>query len=94
MPDGSSQGNLEDLCIRSIESSLDSTCVDQYVQCRVNAGAQIANNRLAKSKAYAYLAVGRDNAEPGLRLGEAAEAGVWDWNSSAFQRIRDFLQNL
>ena len=94
LPDGSSQGNLEDLCIRSIESSPDSTCVDQYVQCRVNAGAQIANNRLAKSKAYAYLAVGRDSAEPGLRLGEAAEAGVWDWNSSAFQRIRDFLQNL
>ena len=94
LPDGSSQGNLEDLCLRSIEKSPDSTCVDQYVKCRVNAGAQIADNRLAKSKVYAYLAVGRDGADPGLRLGEAAEAGVWDWEDSAFQRIVDFLQNL
>ena len=94
LPDGSSQGNLEDLCLRSIENSPDSTCVDQYVECRVSAGAQIANNRLAKSKVHAFLAVGRDTADPGLRLGEAAEAGVWDWNSPAFQPIIDFLQNL
>ena len=94
LPDGSAQGNLEDLCIRSIGNSSESTCVDQYVECRVSAGVQIANNRLAKSKVHAYLAVGRDTADPGLRLGEAAEAGVWDWNSPAFQRIIDFLQNL
>lgn len=94
LPDGSSQGNLEDLCLRSIGNSPDSTCVDQYVKCRVDVGAQIANNRLAKSKVHAYLAVGRDGTEPGLRLGEAAEAGVWDWGDPAFQRIVDFLQNL
>ena len=50
LPDGSSQGNLEDLCLRSIQNSPENTCVDQYVQCRQSAGAQITTNRLAKSK--------------------------------------------
>lgn len=94
LPDGSSQGNIEDLCLLSIENSSESICVDRYVECRVSAGAQIANNRLAKSKLHAYLAVGKDRMHPGLRLGEAAEAGVWDWENPAFQRIIGFLQNL
>ena len=94
LPDESSPGNLEDLCLRSIANSPESTCVDQYIKCRESAGAQIADNRLAKSKVYAYLAVGRGSAEPGLRLGEAADAGVWNWGDPAFQRIVNFLQNL
>lgn len=95
LPDESSPGNLEDLCLRSIRNSPESACVDEYVQCRERVGTQIANNRLAKSKVYAYLAVGRDSGvKPGLRLGEAAEAGVWNWGDPAFQRIVDFLQNL
>ena len=94
LPDGSSKGNLEDMCFRSIGNSPESTCVDQYVGCRVSAGAQIADNRIAKSKVYAYLAVGKNSAKPGLRLGEAAEAGVWDWEAPEFGKIVDFLKNL
>lgn len=94
LPDESSPGNLEDLCLRSITNSPERICVDQYIKCRESAGAQIANNRLAKSKVYAYLAVGRDSAAPGLRLGEAADAGVWNWGDPAFQRIVDFLKEL
>ncbi len=94
LPDESSPGNLEDLCLRSIGNSPESTCVDEYVKCRENVGTPIANNRLAKSKVYAYLAVGKDGAKPGLRLGEAAEAGVWDWGAPEFRSIIDFLQNL
>lgn len=93
-PDGSSQGNLEDLCLRSIRNSPESACVDQYVGCRESAGTQIAGNRVAKAKVYTYLAVGKDGANPGLRLGEAAEAGVWDWGAPEFRDIIDFLQNL
>ena len=94
LPDSSSPGNLEDLCLRSIENSSEHTCVEQYVECRVNVGEQIASSRLAKSRVHTYLAVGRDSVEPGLRLGEAAEAGVWNWNAPAFQPIIDFLSDL
>ncbi len=94
LPDGSSPGNLENLCLRSIGIKPESACIDQYIGCRENAGAQIADNRMAKSKIYSYLAVGNDGAKPGLRIGEAAEAGVWDWDNSEFRRVSDFLRNL
>ncbi len=94
MPDGSSQGNLEDLCLSSIGGSPESKCVDEYVGCRVSAGAHISDNGMAKSKVYTYLAVGKNDAKPGLRLGEAAEAGVWDWGAPEFQKVVDFITNL
>ena len=54
----------------------------------------MADHGLAKTKVHTYLAVGIDGKDPGLRLGEAAEAGVWDWNSPAFAQITDFLSKL
>lgn len=94
LPDDSSQGNLEDLCLRSIEDSPESTCVEQYVGCREGAGSQIVEYKISKARVHTYLAVGKDGADPGLRLGEAAEAGVWDWEDPAFRRIIDFLRSL
>lgn len=94
LPDGSSQGNLEDLCLRAIGNSPESTCVEQYVACRERAGLQIATNKIAKSKVHTYLAVGTGGADPGLRIGEAAEAGVWDWEAPAFRQMVEFLHNL
>ncbi len=94
LPDGSSPGNLENLCLRSIGMRPESACIDQYIECRENAGAQIADNRMAKSKVYTYLAVGKDGKKPGLRIGEAAEAGVWNWDDSEFRHLSDFLRKL
>ena len=94
LPDESSVGNLEDLCLRSLADSPEYACVDQYVRCRESFGAQISDNRASKSMVYTYLSVGKDSAEPGLRLGEAAEAGVWDWEAPGFSKIVRFLQGL
>lgn len=94
LPDGSSQGNLEDLCLRAIGNSPESMCVEQYVGCRVGAGSHIADHKISKTKVHAYLSVGKDGADPGLRLGEAAEAGVWDWEAPAFRQMVEFLHNL
>ena len=94
LPDGTSPGDLEDLCMRSIEKSPEIACVDEYVECRVRASAQIVSNKQVKTKVHTFLAVGIDGNDPGLRLGEAAEAGVWDWDSPAFEGVADFLRNL
>lgn len=94
LPDGSSPGNLENLCLRSIGMKPESACIDQYIECRENAGVQIPESKMAKSKVYSYLAVGKDGDKPGLRIGESAEAGVWNWNDSEFRRVSDFLRNL
>ena len=93
LPDGESSGSLEDLCLQAIrdrpagEAALES--VDQYIHCRNPNG--ISQSRHSKARLHSYLAVADD---PGLRLGEAADAGVWDWDSQALQPLADFLRQL
>lgn len=90
LPDGSAPGDLEALCLRSIAAEPLTACVDEYIACARAAGGEIAEPN--KARLHAYLAAaGR---QPGLRLGEAAAAGLWDWQSPAFNRIRQFLLDL
>ena len=102
LPDGISNGDLENLCLRSIEPER-LLCADSYIDCLNNTGPQVTDNRLAKTKVFTYLAAGpiqttqsneTTRRRPGLRLGEAAEAGVWDWSSSAFRQVANFLRDL
>ena len=88
LPDGTAPGDLETLCLQSINASHFS-CVESYISCMDQAGR--TSQPPSKAQLYAYLATGRN---PGLRIGEAAEAGVWDWESPAFLRLRQFLQSL
>ena len=90
LPDGNAPGDLEGLCLRSIADAPLTACVDEYIACAKAAGREIAE--LNKAKIHAYLAAAGNQA--GLRLGEAAEAGVWDWQSPAFEQIRQFLLDL
>ena len=101
-PDGG-RGELEDVCLSSIAGSPDMQCVDRYFDCLNNTAPLINPNRVAKARLHAYLAAGPVRAagpaanarrRPGLRLGEAADAGVWNWDSPAFRPIKDFLFNL
>lgn len=78
-------------------------CVESYFDCLSNVEPSIASNHLAKARLHSYLAIGPIRTtqdgnivrrRPALRLGEAAEAGVWDWSSLVFEKIADFLRNL
>lgn len=94
LPDGNSRGTLEDLCLRSIqdndENSAALNCVEQYLICRgLSPGAESGWD--SKARLHSYLAVGN---RPGLRLGEAADAGVWDWGSPALRPLASFLGQL
>ena len=93
LPDESSEGNLEDLCIRSIadkyEGSRALECVERYLCCRNP--AIVPRSKRSKAKLHSYLAIAD---EPGRRLGEAADAGVWDWESPALKQLADFLWQL
>ena len=102
VPPGDDEGELEDVCLRSVEGYRDMECVESYINCLQNTGPPIASNRLAKARLHSYLAIGPvhendGNAlrmRPALRLGEAAEAGLWDWSSPAFQELAEFLRGL
>ena len=107
IPPGEDSGELENLCLRSIENAKERACLDAYITCIEAIGPPISANRLAKARVHAYLAPGPEprffagtpnestnRRNPGLRVGEAAEARVWDWNSPAFTQVADFLRNL
>lgn len=90
LPDGSAPGDLEGLCLRSIAGAPLTACVDEYIACARAAGQEISEPN--KASLHAYLAAAGN--QPGLRIGEAAEAGVWDWQSPAFDQVRQFLLDL
>ena len=103
LPPDREQGELENVCLNSIESTADLQCVETYFDCLSKVEPLISANHLAKARLHSYLAAGPVYAtqrsesarrRPGLRLGEAAEAGVWDWSSPAFDRVVEFLRNL
>jgi hypothetical protein len=90
LPAGDKRGMLEDLCLEAVATDPSLPCVEQYFECLAGSGISLPRN-MSKAKAQAFLA-SREKA--GLRLGEAAEAGYWPWEATAFQQIRDFLQKI
>lgn len=96
LPPTAARGELEDVCLDAIKDSPDLQCVDNYLDCLNQLNPPIAANHIAKARLHAYLAVkpvylGRP---PALRLGEAADAGVWNWAAPPFQQITNFLRSL
>ena len=89
LPDGSDAGDLEELCLRSVQDRPAMTCVDQYMGCLAN--AEGTTGQASKARLHAFLAAGDD---PDRRIGEAADAGVWDWDSDVFRQLADFLRAL
>ena len=103
LPPDDDCGELENVCLSSVEGIPDMQCVESYFDCLSNVEPSIAANHMAKARLNSYLAIGpvhttNDGSitrrRPALRLGEAAEAGVWDWSSPAFERVADFLRDL
>ena len=90
IPPDSHHGELEDLCLSALsDDNRALACVDRYLDCVTDAGVELPER--AKSRLHAYLAAGN---QPGRRLGEAADAGIWDWSSPAFDQVTNFLRSL
>ena len=66
IPDDQTKGELEDLCLRSIEGNPELRCVDEYLDCIQDNGP--THPELSKAKLYAYLASGTD---PRRRIGRS-----------------------
>ena len=81
---------LEDLCLESVKNSPAFPCVGAYFQCAFRTSARQPGN-FAKAYLHAWLA---SEVEPDKRLGEAAEAGYWPWQSPAFAAFGQFLLGL
>lgn len=103
LPPEDEQGELENVCLSSIEGVSDMRCLESYFDCLSIVEPSITANHMSKARLHSYLAIGpvhtssdgnMTRRRPALRLGEAAEAGVWDWSSPAFDKVAEFLRNL
>jgi len=90
LPEEGAPGMLEDLCLKSVGQDSAMLCTAQYFQCLQQEGLTLPDN-MSKAKVQVFLASRR---KAGLRLGEAAQAGYWPWDEEAFERVRDFLQQI
>lgn len=89
LPDCQGSGMLEDLCLASANTDIAMPCVNEFFRCVENKGRR--PNNMAKARTHAWLA---SHIEPDKRLGEAAQKGYWDWQSPAFDLLKQFLNQL
>lgn len=83
-------GTLEDLCLATVEDQPVLRCIDSFMECLRQAEADL--RRPHKARVHSYLA--GNNSFVGLRLGEAARAGAWNWQHPRMQPFEQFLRTL
>ena len=88
LPNGKDPGEIEDLCLKSVENEPAIQCVDEYFECLKE--KEILINKTSKAKVQTYLAPKK----AGLKVGHAAEAGIWDFGHESFQIVKDFLMQI
>ncbi len=89
LPDNSSPGMLEDLCLKSI-NALDKSCIEEFFHCIKKNTARIPDE-ISKAKIHAWLSTQQ---KPDKRLGEAAKAGYINWDNEAFKELTNFRKSL
>lgn len=83
---------IEDVCLDSVKTDPAMECVDLYFECISQAEMQGPREVwMSKARVHAFLA-SRDR--PDLRLGEAAEKGIWEFDTDAFLPLKDLLSIL
>lgn len=88
-PYGEPSGTIEDVCLESVAGDAAMRCVRDYLNCIKDSVAEAERpNNLRKAEAQAFLA---SRERPGLRLGEAASAGYWDFEHAAFEPFKRLL---
>ncbi|MCC7143819.1 MAG: hypothetical protein IT349_17105 [Candidatus Eisenbacteria bacterium] len=89
LPGGGRDGALEDLCLDSVREDPALACVDSFFECLSRRRPPPLNPR--KARLMAFLA-SRERHVP--LVGNAANAGVFPFDSPAFQTLKSFLAQL
>ncbi|MCX6022328.1 MAG: hypothetical protein NTZ05_11480 [Chloroflexi bacterium] len=89
LPDNNDEGMLETMLLRSIQDHPAISCVDNFVDCLTE--NELMPSNAPKVRVHAFLAT-QPNAY--LKIGEAAQAKVWKWDSGAFEPLLNFLHSL
>lgn len=89
MPDNSSGGMLEDLCLDTVKDHEAMNCVDEFIACtkRLKEGPK----NISKAKVQAFLATRSRDVNS---LGLGAQMGYWNLESEKLQPLINFLNRL
>ena len=92
VPHGRTQGVIEDVCLASVRTDPAMACVNSYFQCiaAVNTPGP-RSTHTSKALLHAFLA-SRD--DPSLRLGEAADQGIWQFEDDSFAPLKGLFRAL
>ena len=90
MPIQGSEGELEDVLLAAVGGDPAMTCVDTYVDC-LEALPSGSPKKLSKTRLHTFLA---SKETPGLKIGEAAKAHYFPWESESFAPIIEFLHKI
>ena len=83
---------LEDVCLESVKGDPAMACVDEFLQCVTRSFPDFPKeNEEPKARIHAFLS---SRERPDLRLGEAAQAGVWDFDAPSFAPLKHLLRLL
>jgi hypothetical protein len=87
LPDETTPGMLETVCLQAIAEWPIMECVEEYFHCiQMRVGATPKN--LDKAKVHAYLS---SMVRPHLTFGQSAEAGYWPFENPIFDPLKEFL---
>ncbi len=90
LPDEESQGMIETLLLRAVSDDPAFECVDEYLECVVQATGVEPRPR-DKARFLTFLA-SRPNIKP--LTGYAARAGYLNFSSPAYDRLKEFIRSL
>ncbi len=92
LPDATTAGMLETLCLRSVADKPVMPCIDEYFDCVEQRLSPTELPRvMEKARVQAFLA---STPEYVPHLGLAAHRGYWAWDSPAFDHVKQFLREL
>lgn len=81
---------LEDVCLESVSDDPALKCVSGYFECLTQEGSETPRPiRMPKARLHAFLA---SRQKPDLRLGEAADRGMWDFTNDVFSGMKELLR--
>lgn len=83
-------GTLENLCLEIAKDASIFKCVDAYIQCLQSNDQEI--KRPHKIRLHSYLSGNNDYV--GLKIGEAAKAGAWNWNHEKFTQFKNLIKSM
>ena len=91
LPPNKDNGMLEDICLDAVQADPATPCVEEYIECLKENLPEWQDGNRRKATVQAFLA---SRPEPGMKLGEGAKLGYWNWSHEAYRPIEQFIREL